>query len=481
MAIDGPPPLSGLDAPPSVTRGGDCSLPLSLKLGYGAGEFGIIMLWQGVSLFLLFFLTDVLGMAPAVAGLVIMLGLIWDGFIDLAMGVVADRTRSRWGRYRPYLLFGAAPLGAAFAALFWIPSGSGAALIGFALATQLVFRLAFTVVAIPFGALSSAMTRNSEERASLVGFRMLCSALGSLTVALSMMPLVQALGGGDRINGFRLAAFVLAIFAVAMVWVSFAVTREAGTKSKNHAASPPYKLAALPGLLMKNTAFLCVVGCVTCSSTGTAVLLSGMPYILKYGYQTEGALGAALGITIGGVALFIPVWLAITKLIGKRNVWIFGALWSSVCAMALAFMSGVPLPVFLATLSIATFGFSAITLTGFSMLPDTVEFGEWRNKQRLEAALYSALILAQKVASGLAAGLIGAALAWVGYVPEAPLAPASAELLQRLLFLIPAGVILFSVAIAWRYPISSTLHARLVRAIAWRATGKHRPEEAPLI
>ena len=158
-------------------------LPLGRVLGYGIGDFGFNFYWFSLQLFLAYYYTDVLGLRAEVAGLVIFLCLTWDGLVDPAIGVLANRTRTRWGKYRPYLLFGSVPLAISFALMFAPVGFEGAALIAYAFATQILFRTMYGLVNIPYRALMATMTRDSMQRNWLAGARMVWAFLGTAVVS----------------------------------------------------------------------------------------------------------------------------------------------------------------------------------------------------------------------------------------------------------------------------------------------------------
>ncbi len=141
------------------------------KLGYAIGAYGLILFWSGASLFMLYYYTDVLLLKPETAGLIFLLAMIWDGITDPVMGMIADRTRTRWGQYRPYLLFGAIPLAISYYLAFSIPELSAEALVTYVLITHLLFRTCFTVVYMPFTAFIAKLSNDSNERSSLTGYK----------------------------------------------------------------------------------------------------------------------------------------------------------------------------------------------------------------------------------------------------------------------------------------------------------------------
>lgn len=434
-------------------------VPWLRRLGYGVGDFGLVLSWQLAAIFLLFFSTEVLGLNPAVAGTIVLIGLLFDGVADVTVGVLADRWRQRLGGYRIWLAAGVPFLACGTVLLFWAPPLTGTALLVALVAIHLAFRLAYAVVAIPYGALSSAMTPDSRERGALVGVRQVFATIATLAVALSAQPLVNALGQGDTPRGFFLAALVFALVGALAVLVAWAAARE--RIGSNEASASAYKLSELAQLVFANSAFLRVAACQLCFALGSTAIVSGAPYFFSHVRNAPETLGPSLGVLIGGMVVFLPVWIALSWRIGKRVTWIVGAVWSAIALVGLSQLIGASLPVFLGAMAVAAFGFAAIQMTSFSMLPDTVEYGEWKSGVKVEAALYSALILVQKIAAGLAAWTVGLGLSWAGHSSATPMTGTAAAAFGSALFLVPAGVILFSLFAIWRYPISTAFHAQL--------------------
>ena len=186
-------------------------LPVTRKLGYGLGDFGFGLYFLTASQFLLFYYTDVLMLAPATAGWVFASAVVWDAVIDPVMGALANRTRTRWGRYRPYQLFAAIPVALAWALIF-VPTGlTGWRLIAFALGAHVLFRTVYAVASMPYLALSAAMTEDSGERSSLAAYRLVFQAFAGGLVAFSTLPLAARLGDGQA--GFFYVALIYGAIA----------------------------------------------------------------------------------------------------------------------------------------------------------------------------------------------------------------------------------------------------------------------------
>ena len=149
------------------------NLSLKVRLGYGIGDTAICLYWSGVGLYLLYFYTDVVGISPELAGTIYLIGMMWDALTDPYMGYIAERTRTRWGVYRPYLLFGNIPLALSFILLFWAPPFEGYSLFFFLVFANILHRTCFTIVSVPFSSLTPRITSDSTERTNLTGLECL--------------------------------------------------------------------------------------------------------------------------------------------------------------------------------------------------------------------------------------------------------------------------------------------------------------------
>jgi GPH family glycoside/pentoside/hexuronide:cation symporter len=442
--------------------GGAGDLGTGRVIAYGAGDFAFNLSFTFSSLFLLYFYTDVLEINAGTAGLIIMVALIWEGITDPVIGMIANRTRSRWGRYRPYLLFGSVPLALSVIAMF-VPTGlSGGALVAYCFATHLLYRTVFTVVNIPYIALSAQMTQDSDKRGQLAAARMLFAIGCGLVLASSTLPLAKALGGGN--TGFFLVSVIYSAAATVILLTCFATTREAVTGDAGEHPS----VAAMLAALRANRAFLVLLVATIFGTTAYTMAGKALVYYLKYWGGSEAAVTLGLVTMLGAAALAMIPWMLISKRTSKRTVWLAGV---GLNVLAYTFIlltaprDGAALWAALVTIGV---GNSAFILTFWSMLPDTVEYGEWKTGTRAEGAVFGLIAFSQKIALGVGTGMIGILLDAIGYVANRPQSP---ETLQGIVQLYGGGpLVLFvaSIAVIWFYPVSGTTHRRLVRAIAWR-------------
>ncbi|UWX04100.1 MFS transporter [Pseudoxanthomonas sp. NC8] len=180
-------------------------LPLREKVGYGIGDFGFNLYWANISAFLLIFYTDVMGLAAGAVGTMMLVTKLADAVADPFMGAIADRTRSRWGRFRPWMLWGALPLAVTGVLTWTVPATlDGGGRLLWAYATFTVMMLAYTVLSMPYSALSGVMTADSQQRTTLISFRFIAAFAGTTVVNWLTLDMVRWLGRGDEALGWQL-------------------------------------------------------------------------------------------------------------------------------------------------------------------------------------------------------------------------------------------------------------------------------------
>lgn len=439
-------------------------LTLGRKLGFTVGEYACNLYWQSLSLFLLFFYTDVVGLSAATAGLIYMIASIWDGAIDPVMGAIADRTRSRFGRYRPYLLFGSVPLALCFALLYYNPPLTGTALTLWLLATHILFRTSYTVLSIPFTSLNARVTTSSSERATLAGLRMIFATLAGLTIAASTQPLVAKFGGGGN-QGFLTAAALFGLIATVIFPLVFLAVREPEFAEDERS---PVRMIDYWRAIRTNRAFWVVMITVTCAVICATALGKSLLYYFKYYLHDEGGARLAMSYTAASGLVIIPFWMFLTRVIGKRVAWFVA---TAIALLGLLYFaltdirSSAAMTLFLVYMHIGIMG---LLLTFWSMLPDTVEYGEWRTGVRTEAFVFGLGQFFLKVALGLGAGLFGVALDFVGYVPNVPQTESTLAGLKYIMLALPATGLTLGFIVMLFYPLKRGVHENIVEQLASR-------------
>lgn len=438
-------------------------LPLWRKTSFAFGDFANNLYFTTASLFLLFYYTDYLGLSPANAGWVFAVALIWDALFDPFMGYISNRTQTRWGRYRPYLLFGAVPLAVSWALIFAPVEIAGARLLAFALLAHMLFRTFYAVVGTPYQALNAVLTRDSNERGTIAAIRMFFAGLCGLVAAFSTLKLVGAFGGGRL--GFFWTAIIYGGFATLIYMTVVLSTREPIVLAGEGPA--PIRAIDMLRMLRVNSAFWLVAGAILMGAIGGTMFNKTLPYFFKYNLQAPALVGAALTAGAASVAVSIPIWLVVMRRTSKRVMWLCGHVLGLCVLTALWFIPPRP-EIWLGLIALAGFGAGATFLGFWSTIPDTVEFGAFRSGIRAEGAIFGLVLLIEKSALGVAAGILGELLQASGYHANTAQAAHTLASIKSILLVPPMICGGIAVALIIFYPIDHRLHARLNRALVWR-------------
>ena len=259
-------------------------LSLKVRLGYGIGDTAICFYWSGVGFLLLYFYTDVVGISPIIAGSIFMIGMLWDAFTDPFMGYLAERTRTRWGVYRPYLLFGNLPLALSFVLLFWVPPFEGWLLVLSLIFINILHRTCFTIVSVPFSSLTPRITSDSQERTNLTGFRMLGAQMGTILITSLSFPIVFRSGGIDgEAEGFLVMAIIAASAALIIQAITFFSVKEPKDTSSIDRVSGSL-LEALKAV-SKNKPFWLVFSATLIVGVTSIFFGKSLIYYVKYGLE----------------------------------------------------------------------------------------------------------------------------------------------------------------------------------------------------
>lgn len=376
-------------------------------IGFGAGDYAFNLYWQTVSLYLLFFYTDRLGLTPDKGGAIMVAGAFVDGLADLGIGFAADRWRLR---YRRIVAWGAIPLAMLFMLLFIQPALSGGYLFALVLSVHLAFRILYALVNLPYAAWSTRVSGHATDRTLMSGSRMTFGALGAVTVAFAMPARGEGYGGMALLLGL-VATCVLAI----VVWrvpeqvpvdrpqaVARSIRRDLRALSHNRL------------FLMLGAATLCVT--MAGAIIGHSVLYY-FTYILSAPVAGKQAL-AIMGVT-GAVA--VPLWTAVAMGIGARASWLIAAGLGMLALAGLALWPAVPGVIFsIIVLAMVQAAMSGFHLAAWALLPTAVDHGESITGFRVEATAFSLFMLVQKIGLGFAALLLGVAYAHCGYEGGTP-------------------------------------------------------------
>lgn len=434
-------------------------LPRWRRAAYGFGDLGFNLYWTTVSFYILYFYTDVLGLSGKSAGLIFLAAMLWDGITDPAIGFIAQRTRSRWGSYRPYILFGALSLAMSLMLVFYDPGFEGAALIAFALVSHMIFRTAYTVVNIPYSALSAKITRSTEIRNELAAWRISLATIGSAFVAYSTLTLVSVFGAGDDSFGFVTIAALYAILSLPVFYCLFASVRE---QDQCATISQPFDFRGALAGFFNNKPILIVLGATVFATLGGVLVSKLLVYYFKYTLGDDTAVGLVFAVNSLVILLAAPFWAFVTSKTSKRLVWRLGALVSIAGSIILFLNPYETVPVVVGIAALSAVGSAAGYLTFWSAIPDTIEYGEMRSHRREESFTFGLMSFVQKSTYGIAAAIAGFLLDLIGYQANAQQDQATLDTLKACMTLLPAGLILVAFIIIGRYRLDQPTHARII-------------------
>lgn len=445
------------------------------RIGWASGDAGINFYWQGVSIFVYFFYTDIMGISPMWAGIAFAIASFWDAISDPLMGAIADRTRSRYGKFRPWILFGSIPCALSFILMFWTPPLVGGWLVAYAIATHILFRTMLTAVGIPFSALTARLTQDSGERGIIAMLRLMFAASGALAVSFTIPKLVSILG--DEQDAYFYAAILLAAGATAILLISFLSTQEpdCGYNAETDASVKPRLLKALGNdilgfwnTLRHNRPLALVFAAIITSGITTTLHGKVLLYWIKYDLQDEAVMSWLLPLPAFILIAVAPLWTAFSRYKSKRTAWIAGTTLSASSLLAFFLVNPHDHAALIAITIVGAIGGSAGVIMFWSMLPDTVEYNEWITGERSEARIFGFATFGQKTALAINALLLGQLLTSAGFVPDQKQTAETLEWLRAIMCLIPLAGVVTTALIIWRYPITAEFHAQLKADIVKR-------------
>ena len=432
-------------------------LRLREKIGYGFGDFGFNLYWANISAFLLLFYTDVMGLAAAAVGTMMLVTKLFDAVTDPLMGALADRTRSRWGRFRPYMLFGALPLAFTGVLTWTVPDLSDGGKLVWAYVTFSLMMLAYTVLSMPYSALSGVMTSDSQQRTTLVSFRFIAAFAGTTVVNALTLKLVGVLGGGNEPLGWQLTFGLYGVVASIAFLTAFATTRERIQPPPQQRNQVRQDIADL----LHNRPWL-VLFVLTLVIMVTIVMRSGsLVYYLKY-YVERPEL-TWLFLTCYSVALAVGAALTpvLTRFMDKRAAMIWLMLGVGVVSCGMYFVPSDQIWTMLALNTLVGLLLGPKSPLAFSMYADCADYTEWKTGRRATAMTFAAATFSQKLGGAVASATIAWVLAGMGYVANQAQSDASQLGIILLLTVIPGVVALLAGWVMRAYPLDDATLVQL--------------------
>lgn len=412
------------------------------RFGYGMGDFACNLIWQVISLYLLYFYTDVMGLSPAAIAAMFIVCRILDAITDVLVGFAIDKTKSKWGKSRPWFLFGALPFALAAFLAFSVPDISPQGKLIYAYVTYIFLSFMYTVVNIPLASILPAMTDDVNERTVLATWRKFFAFLGSTIVSATALTMVQVVGKGNEALGFRIVMGIFGIIGCLCFFLTFALVRENNLPKEEKKAT----LKATASSLAQNTPWKLFALNILFMWTGYFLQSSALIYYYKYyiGSTALSSLVATLMTMIPMAANLTVPFLA--KRLGKRNLYSSAAAVQLLGLLVILF-ADKNTTIILAGAVISACGYGIKESIYFSMQADPVDYGEWKTGIQAAGTLSSINGFLGKVAQAIAGGVSGLLLAWGSYSDGAAVQTANALFAIKSMYLyIPIILLICSIA-----------------------------------
>lgn len=441
-------------------------LTLINKLLYGAGDYGFAMTDNMLALLFAVFLTDVVGLQPYLAAAAVFIGRTWDYVNDPLFGYFSDRVRTRWGRRRPFLIFGIVPYALSFTLLWWQPPlASPLALAVYYGIAYAVYDSCITMAMMPYYALTPELTDDYDERTSLTAYRMVFSILGTFTAFVLPLALIGSMNPSNQGQITRVAALIGVMGALPLL-LTFFGTRERPELAQQPRPALRESLRAARG----NRPFIITMGIFLFTFTGLEIIASLMIYFLKYRMNLEEQSDLIFAVLFAVALLSLPFWSWISRRWDKRRAYILGMLYLAVVMLLTVLVRPEwGLPAVLAAGALVGIGFGCVQVLPWAIIPDAVEYDELITGARHEGIYYSLVTLFRKVSVSVAVPLTLVVLGWTGYVANAEVQPPSAILgIILVVGVVPAILFLSGAAFARRLPITRDDFARVRAELARR-------------
>ncbi len=436
-------------------------LSIGTKAGFGICDLGGNLFFTAMGFWSLNYLTDTVALSAASAGLAIMIGKFWDAVTDPVMGFISDRTRTRFGRRRPYLLFGAIPLGLSMWYFFTRPGITNpVALTIWATLALCLLNTAYTIVNIPYSALTPELTQDYNERTSLNSFRFGFAILGTILGAAIVLPIVNAFS--DRARGFSAAGAVMGIAMTVTALVTVFTVREPD-HSKEPLPTESFRETYFS--VFKNRAFVILLFTYALNVLALNFLQGILVYYFKYLYNAEGMTTIAMVILLVVAMICIPISVPVSKRFGKRLTYQAGfGILAAVCIILYLFGHILGIKFFFVMMFFGGLGLGLTYVAPWAMVPDTIEWDALRSGNRKEGAYYGMWTFVSKSGQALSIGLSGLILSSSGYVADAIQSATAKSAIRLLLGPFPAIVFLAGLALLATYPITEKKYNEMLES-----------------
>jgi len=441
------------------------NVPITERIGYAVGDTASNLFFQTFILFITIFYTDVFGISAKAVGTMFLVTKIWDAVNDPMMGLIADRTKTRWGKFRPYIIWFAIPFGIVGILTFTTPNLSPGGKLIYAYITYTLLMMLYTIVNVPYSALMGVITSNARVRTIISQFRFVAAFIGGLIVQFSALRMVQKFGAGNDALGWQRAMMVLSSLAVVLFFITFKTTKERVQPPKGQKSQLKEDLKDLG----KNKPWLMIGGATVFQLTHILIRTSCIMYYFTYFVQNQevmllGKLHSfsyqgmvSVFFMAGSVFQILGSLLAsyFSKVLGRKYTYA-GFLGASGIFSALFFFLG-PSDIILmfAFHFLVSFALGPVSVLQWAMYADTADYSELETGRRATGLIMSASLFALKLGVALGASILAWILAAYGYVPNVQQTATSLLGIRLSISVYAAIPALIGAAIMFYYPLTN--------------------------
>lgn len=417
------------------------------KFSYGLGDFSCNMLFTLLGSYLMFFYTDVAGIGLASVGIIMLVARVVDAITDPIMGGIIDKTNTKWGKSRPYILFAAIPFGIVSVLTFCSPDLSQNGKFIYALVTYVMFCVMYTALNIPYSTMLCSITDNENDRLSFNMFKTILSSAGSFVATGSTLALVAFFGRGDQGSGFTYTVALYALIAVVLLLICFKNTKERVYPIEEKIS---FKDSIKAAVKNKPWIILCIIQFL--SFTGLFIKNQSTMYYAKYYIGNEG-LGPILMSVSGLVS--IPVALVVPRLakkFGKRNCIIIGQI-LQIIGFFSVYLAKTNEPIIIASTVVSAVGFAICISVGFVMGAETIDYSEWKTGLRPQGILTALIGFMVKLGMAVAGVLSAQILNMGGYVAGAVQSSNAMSAIVASYIWVPIGIAVMIIIVSLFYTL----------------------------
>jgi glycoside/pentoside/hexuronide:cation symporter, GPH family len=441
-------------------------IPFKEKVGYSLGDSAANLYWKTFEFFLAIFYTDVFGIPAAAVGIMLLVTRLGDAAADLLMGSIADRTRTRWGHFRPYLLWSALPLAVVGVLTFTTPHLSSGHKLLYAYITYGSLMLIYTAVNTPYSALMGVMTSNSIERTSISSIRFVGAFTTGLFVQYFTLRFVHFLGRGSDARGWQLTMVLYGALAIVLLLLCFVSTHERVIPPAHADSNAASKWALVR--LLRSWPWLILVGTQILTVSAFAIEGSASTYYFKYFLKRQDILGlflAANGLAYVAAVLVTP---HLARRVGKKFLFILSLSLGGLVVgfYSLARPSDIAFVFALQIVSSFMFGFKSPLV--FAMFADEADHTEWQSGQRITGLVIGSAIFSTKTGMAVGGWMVGLILAHYGYVANVSQTGRSLHGIILSMSWIPCVMVLSAAVAMAFYPLDDAFMAKIERELALR-------------